>query len=81
MTSGHPPFGHTGEDALNRVVAAAGGFDHNAQTLAIVTRLERRYPDFDGLNLTWESLEGLVKRSGRRWSGRARNPCAVAHRR
>ncbi len=61
---GHAPFGHTGEEALDACLELSGGFDHNAQTLRIVTRLERRYPDFDGLNLTWESLEGLVKRSG-----------------
>jgi dGTPase len=61
---GHPPFGHAGERALARCLAAWGGFDHNAQTLAVVTRLERRYADFDGLNLTWEALEGLVKHNG-----------------
>jgi dGTPase len=61
---GHPPFGHAGERALNGCLAAFGGFDHNAQTLRIVTVLERRYPDFDGLNLTWETLEGLVKHNG-----------------
>jgi len=61
---GHTPFGHTGEDALNECLAAFGGFDHNAQALRIVTSLERRYPDFDGLNLTWETLEGLVKHNG-----------------
>src|SRR6478736_6550355 len=61
---GHPPFGHAGERALARCLAAWGGFDHNAQTLAVVTRLERRYADFDGLNLTWETLEGLVKHNG-----------------
>ncbi|RAI45679.1 deoxyguanosinetriphosphate triphosphohydrolase [Rhodoplanes roseus] len=61
---GHPPFGHAGERALDRCLAAHGGFDHNAQTLAVVTRLERRYPDFDGLNLSWETLEGLVKHNG-----------------
>ncbi len=61
---GHSPFGHTGEDALDAVLELAGGFDHNAQTLRIVTRLEKRYPAFDGLNLTWETLEGLVKRNG-----------------
>jgi dGTPase len=61
---GHPPFGHAGERALNVCLAAFGGFDHNAQTLRIVTALERRYPDFDGLNLTWETLEGLVKHNG-----------------
>lgn len=61
---GHTPFGHAGEDALNQMMAPYGGFDHNAQSLAIVTRLEGRYPEFDGLNLTWESLEGLVKHNG-----------------
>src|ERR1700740_1613851 len=58
---GHPPFGHAGERALDSCLSAFGGFDHNAQTLRIVTALERRYPAFDGLNLTWETLEGLVK--------------------
>jgi dGTPase len=61
---GHPPFGHVGEDALNAALPAAGGFDHNAHTLRIVTRLETPYPDFDGLNLSWESLEGLAKHNG-----------------
>ena len=61
---GHTPFGHTGEDALHAVLEPYGGFDHNAQSLRIVTKLERRYADFDGLNLTWESLEGLVKHNG-----------------
>ena len=61
---GHPPFGHAGERALDACLAAFGGFDHNAQTLRIVTALERRYPGFDGLNLTWETLEGLVKHNG-----------------
>src|SRR5262245_20551454 len=61
---GHPPFGHAGERALDRCLAGAGGFDHNAQTLRVVTALERRYADFDGLNLTWETLEGLVKHNG-----------------
>ena len=61
---GHTPFGHTGEDALHACMAGHGGFDHNAQTLRIVTRLERRYAGFDGLNLTWETLEGLVKHNG-----------------
>jgi dGTPase len=61
---GHTPFGHTGEDALADCMADVGGFDHNAQTLRIVTRLERRYAGFDGLNLTWETLEGLVKHNG-----------------
>ena len=58
---GHTPFGHTGEDALQACMQDHGGFDHNAQALRIVTRLERRYPNFDGLNLTWETLEGLAK--------------------
>ncbi len=61
---GHTPFGHTGEDALEERMAGWGGFDHNAQALRIVTRLERRYADFDGLNLAWETLEGLVKHNG-----------------
>src|ERR1700726_3729099 len=61
---GHPPFGHAGERALDRCLAACGGFDHNAQTLRVVTALEKRYPDFDGLNLSWETLEGLVKHNG-----------------
>jgi dGTPase len=61
---GHPPFGHAGERALDECLAAFGGFDHNAQTLRVVTALERRYPRFDGLNLTWETLEGLVKHNG-----------------
>jgi dGTPase len=61
---GHPPFGHAGERALDACLSAFGGFDHNAQTLRIVTALERRYPNFDGLNLTWETLEGLVKHNG-----------------
>lgn len=61
---GHTPFGHTGEEALNEKMADWGGFDHNAQSLRVVTRLERRYAEFDGLNLTWETLEGLVKHNG-----------------
>src|SRR3954454_16825838 len=61
---GHTPFGHTGEEALDDCMAAYGGFDHNAQALRIVTRLEKRYAEFDGLNLTWETLEGLVKHNG-----------------
>jgi dGTPase len=61
---GHPPFGHAGEDALNEALAGAGGFDHNAHTIRIVTRLETPYPDFDGLNLSWEALEGLAKHNG-----------------
>jgi dGTPase len=61
---GHTPFGHTGEDAMAELMAPYGGFDHNAQALRIVTRLERHYADFDGLNLTWESLEGIAKHNG-----------------
>ena len=61
---GHTPFGHTGEDALNARMKDYGGFDHNAQSLRIVTKLEHRYADFDGLNLSWETLEGLVKHNG-----------------
>ncbi len=61
---GHPPFGHAGERALDECLKAVGGFDHNAQTLRAVTVLERRYPTFDGLNLTWETLEGLIKHNG-----------------
>jgi dGTPase len=61
---GHPPFGHAGERALDRCLATCGGFDHNAQTLRVVTALERRYPAFDGLNLSWETIEGIVKHNG-----------------
>src|SRR5262250_1283490 len=61
---GHPPFGHAGERALDECLARYGGFDHNAQALRIVTDLERRYAAFDGLNLSWETLEGLVKHNG-----------------
>ncbi|WP_299827035.1 deoxyguanosinetriphosphate triphosphohydrolase [uncultured Roseobacter sp.] len=61
---GHTPFGHTGEDALSVLMAPYGGFDHNAQAIRIVTHLERHYADFDGLNLTWETLEGIAKHNG-----------------
>ena len=61
---GHPPFGHAGEEALDAGMAPFGGFDHNVQTFRVLTELERRYPDFDGLNLTWEALEGIVKHNG-----------------
>ena len=61
---GHPPFGHAGEEALTAALADAGGFDHNAHTLRLVTILENPYPGFDGLNLTWETLEGLAKHNG-----------------
>ena len=61
---GHTPFGHTGEDALHALMVPYGGFDHNAQTLRIVTSLERHYAEFDGLNLTWDTLEGIAKHNG-----------------
>lgn len=61
---GHTPFGHTGEDALDAMMAPFGGFDHNAQALKIVTSLERHYAEWDGLNLTWETLEGIAKHNG-----------------
>src|SRR6202046_5633617 len=61
---GHPPFGHAGEEALNAAMKPFGGFDHNAQSLRMVTLLESRYAGWDGLNLTWETLEGLVKHNG-----------------
>jgi dGTPase len=61
---GHTPFGHTGEDALDRLMQPFGGFDHNAQALKIVTSLERHYAKWDGLNLTWETLEGIAKHNG-----------------
>jgi len=61
---GHPPFGHAGEDALQAAMADAGGFDHNAHSIRLVTKLETPYPDFDGLNLSWEALEGLAKHNG-----------------
>src|SRR6201747_234535 len=61
---GHPPFGHAGERALDACLKEFGGFDHNAQALRVVAALEHRYPDFDGLNLTWEALEGIVKHNG-----------------
>jgi len=60
---GHTPFGHTGEDTLDRLMRDCGGFEHNRQSLRIVEELEERYPNFPGLNLTWETREGLIKRS------------------
>src|SRR5579871_1809405 len=75
---GHPPFGHAGERALDACLKAHGGFDHNAQTLHVVTSLEHRYPEFDGLNLTWESLEGIVKHNGP-LTDRAGNPAGKPH--
>ncbi|MDP3736123.1 MAG: deoxyguanosinetriphosphate triphosphohydrolase [Hyphomonadaceae bacterium] len=61
---GHPPFGHAGETALNMCMRLYDGFDHNAQALRVLTKLEHRYPKFDGLNLTWETLEGVIKHNG-----------------
>jgi dGTPase len=61
---GHPPFGHTGEDVLKQCMEGAGGFDHNAQTLRLLTKLERQHGAYLGLNLTWETLEGVVKHNG-----------------
>lgn len=74
---GHTPFGHTGEEALNDRMKAFGGFDHNAQSLRIVTKLEHRYADFDGLNLSWETLEGLVKHNGPLLGAHAAHPDAA----
>jgi dGTPase len=61
---GHPPFAHAGEEELQKMMEPYGGFDHNVQTFRVVTKLEERYPAFDGLNLTWETLEGVVKHNG-----------------
>jgi len=61
---GHPPFGHAGEDELHRCMLPWGGFDHNVQTFRVITRLEIRYPAWEGLNLTWETLEGIIKHNG-----------------
>ncbi len=61
---GHPPFGHTGEEVLDEEIKQYGGFDHNAQTIRVVTKMEQIYPNFNGLNLTWETLEGTVKHNG-----------------
>lgn len=71
---GHPPFGHAGERALDAGMSGAGGFDHNAQSLRVVTELERKYASFDGLNLTWETLEGLVKHNGPLLGPNAKTP-------
>lgn len=70
---GHPPFGHAGERALHAAMADFGGFDHNAQSIKVVTRLERKYMAFDGLNLTFEALEGLAKHNGPLGAGPVRN--------
>ncbi len=69
---GHSPFGHAGERALDAAMQAWGGFDHNAQSVRVVTRLERKYVGFDGLNLTWETLEGLAKHNGPLTAGQGR---------
>ena len=61
---GHTPFGHAGQDALNACMKPFGGFDHNVQTFRVVAKLEHRYPDFLGINLTWETLEGVIKHNG-----------------
>ncbi len=74
---GHTPFGHAGEDALDEMMRDHGGFDHNAQSLRIVTSLERQYADFDGLNLSWETLEGLVKHNGPVMSEGTNVPMAI----
>ena len=71
---GHPPFGHAGEHALEEAMKDFGGFDHNAQTLRILTKLEQHYAEFDGLNLTWETLEGVVKHNGPLIGGNAATP-------
>jgi dGTPase len=75
---GHTPFGHAGEEALNAATAAFGGFDHNAHALKLVTQLEHRYAQFDGLNLTWETLEGMVKHNGPIASGLKPIPGPIA---
>lgn len=79
---GHPPFGHTGEDVLKACMAPYDGFDHNAQTLRLLTKLERRHAAFEGLNLTWETLEGAVKHNGPLTGPNARKreplPAAIA---
>ena len=71
---GHPPFGHAGEDALSAAMKDDGGFDHNEQSMRVLVMLERRYPTFDGLNLTWETLEGVLKHNGPVIGPRARKP-------
>ena len=77
---GHPPFGHAGERALDQVMQAFGGFDHNAQSLRVVTVLERKYAGFDGLNLTWETLEGLAKHNGPEAEGSTSAVAKIARR-
>ncbi|MEM8541967.1 MAG: deoxyguanosinetriphosphate triphosphohydrolase [Pseudomonadota bacterium] len=75
---GHTPFGHTGEEVLAQLMQPYGGFEHNAHALRVVTKLEQRYADFDGLNLTWETLEGLVKHNGPLVHGGKPLPYAIA---
>lgn len=75
---GHTPFGHTGEDVLAELMQPYGGFEHNAHALKVVTELEQRYADFDGLNLSWETLEGLVKHNGPLDGGSEPIPAAIA---
>jgi dGTPase len=75
---GHPPFGHAGEEALDLCMQPFGGFDHNEQTFRVLTSLERRYPTFDGLNLTWEALEGIVKHNGPLTGFKGTGPAASA---
>ena len=75
---GHTPFGHAGEEALAAAMSDFGGFDHNAQSLRVLTKLEHRYAEFDGLNLTWETLEGLVKHNGPLAGGGEALPTAIA---
>lgn len=75
---GHPPFGHAGEDALKDMMEPWGGFDHNAQSLRVITSLEQRYAEFDGLNLTWETLEGVVKHNGPLTSPNVARPLPAA---
>src|SRR5690242_9277767 len=75
---GHTPFGHAGEEALNAEMLPYGGFSHNDQTLRILTRLERRYAGFDGLNLSWEALEGTVKHNGPLRGPRADRPVPLS---
>tara|TARA_B100000029_G_scaffold425239_1_gene433497 strand:+ start:53 stop:1225 length:1173 start_codon:yes stop_codon:yes gene_type:complete len=71
---GHPPFSHSGEEVLDECMESFGGFDHNVQTLKIITKLEKRYPDFDGLNLSWETLEGILKHNGPIKSYKSKSP-------
>ena len=80
---GHTPFGHAGQDALNQCMAQEGGFEHNLQSLRVVDFLEERYPDFDGLNLTFETREGILKHCARRNALliEAQEPGGIAHRR